>query len=155
MVVPYECGTRYSVLPAISVTSGVLHVNIVEGAFNAITFRSFIVGLLDRMNKYPGPNSVILMDNASIHHLQETLDLITSRGMQYIFLPPYSPDYQPIEQMFHQLKTWVRRNSTEGRAAMSKLNGETHPFMFLYEGLDSVTTDDIYGYFTDTGYFLL
>lgn len=65
-------------LPAISL-DGVLHVNIVEGSFNAITYRSFISGLLDRMNPFPGTNSIILMDNASIHHSQETLDMIVER----------------------------------------------------------------------------
>jgi hypothetical protein len=71
---------RYSVLSAISY-DGVLHANIVEGSFNAITFRQFIHGLLDRMNPFPGPNSVILLDNASIHHSRETLDMITDQSV--------------------------------------------------------------------------
>jgi len=151
VVCAYERGTRYSVLPAISY-DGVLHANIVEGSFNAITFRQFIRGLLDRMNPFPGPNSVILLDNASIHHSRETLDMITDQGMRYCFLPPYSPDYQPIEEMFHQLKQWIRRNYRDGRAAMDCIRGPNHPFEFLFEGLDSVTAQDIQGFFRDTGY---
>src|ERR1700761_3981432 len=96
---------RWSILPAICLDEGVFHVNIVEGAFNAITYRAFISGLLDRMNQYPGPKSVIIMDNASIHHSAETLQMILERyvppthftssidsqnvyrGMRYVFLP--------------------------------------------------------------------
>ena len=136
-----------------------LHVNIVEGSFNAITFCHFINTLLDRMNPFPGPNSVILMDNASIHHSRETLDMIIGRqvnisfnfgssdkakfppcsGMRYIFLPPYSPDFQPIEELFHVFKDWIHRNYREGRAAMDRANGAAHSFVFLMEGLDYIT----------------
>ncbi|GBE83829.1 hypothetical protein SCP_0508860 [Sparassis crispa] len=149
--VPLERGIRYSVLPALSL-DGVLHVNIVEGSFNAITFRHFIHTLLDRMNPFPAPNSVILLDNASIHHSEETLDMIVERGMRYIFLPPYSPDLQPIEELFHELKEWIRRNYIEGRAAMRCTNSPAHPWVFLMEGLDHITPDDAYGFFKDTGY---
>ena len=67
----------YFILPTIS-HNGILHANIIEGSFNAITFRHIIWGLLDRMNSFPGPNSIILLDNASIHHSKETLDMITA-----------------------------------------------------------------------------
>jgi DDE superfamily endonuclease len=73
---------RYSVLPAISL-DGVIHTNIVQGSFNAIMFRHFISSLLDRMNPFPGTNSVILLDNASIHHSRETLDMIETRSVDF------------------------------------------------------------------------
>lgn len=72
--------------------------------------------------------------------------------MRYIFLPPYSPDYQPIEELFHQLKDWIRRHYREGRAAMDFVNGEAHPYLFLMEGLDGITVENIHGFFRDTGY---
>lgn len=74
--------------------------------------------------------------------------------MGYVFLPPYSPDFQPVEQMFHQLKQWIRTNYREGRVAMSCRDGLSHLFLFLFEGLDSITPDDAFGYFNDCGYFL-
>lgn len=58
---------------------GILHVEIVEGSFNKKSFRGFIRDLLDRMNPWPGPNSVILMDNCRIHKDPKTLELIESR----------------------------------------------------------------------------
>ncbi|KAJ7330559.1 hypothetical protein DFH08DRAFT_615775, partial [Mycena albidolilacea] len=54
------------VLPALSL-SGVLHLDVLAGSSNATSFKDFIDGLLDNMNLYPGPNSVIVMDNTSIH----------------------------------------------------------------------------------------
>ncbi|KAJ6564864.1 hypothetical protein DFH09DRAFT_892483, partial [Mycena vulgaris] len=53
------------VLPALSL-NGVLHLDVIAGSYNAASFNSFIDGLLNNMNPYPGPNSVIVMDNTSI-----------------------------------------------------------------------------------------
>ena len=70
---------RFSVLPALSLTEGILHCDIVEGAFDADMFYTFIDRLLDRMQPHPAPNSVIVMGNCCIHKLQAILDLIMSR----------------------------------------------------------------------------
>ncbi|ESK86837.1 hypothetical protein Moror_15097 [Moniliophthora roreri MCA 2997] len=75
VVAPYQGHTQYSLCAAIGL-DGVLHMNIIEGFFTVITFHQFILGLLDKMNPYSGCNSVILMDNVSIHHLDETLNMI-------------------------------------------------------------------------------
>lgn len=69
---------RYSILPALAL-NGIIAVDIVEGSFNKIRFARFIDGLLDQMNPFPGPNSVIVMDNCRIHKCPEVLDMITER----------------------------------------------------------------------------
>ncbi len=69
---------RYSILPGLSL-SGILHVNIVTGSFNASKFAEFIDVLLTQMNPFPGPNSVIVMDNCSIHKRQDILGMIEQR----------------------------------------------------------------------------
>ena len=71
--------TRFSVLPALSLTEGILHCDIIEGAFDADMFYVFIDQLLDRMQPHPAPNSVVVMDNCRIHKSQAILDLITSQ----------------------------------------------------------------------------
>lgn len=71
-------GKRYSLLPALS-SEGMIWVKIVEGSFTSERFREFIEGLLDRMQPFPAPNSVIVMDNARIHKDPEILDLIEQR----------------------------------------------------------------------------
>src|SRR3954467_11431371 len=62
------------------------------------------------MNSFPGRNSVLVMDNAKIHHDEELINLIESIGCRVLFLPPYSPDYNPIEIAFSTLKTWFKQN---------------------------------------------
>ncbi|KAF9006818.1 hypothetical protein BDZ89DRAFT_965843, partial [Hymenopellis radicata] len=66
------------ILPALSL-DGILAVDIVEGSFDAEKFRNFIDGLLDHMNPFPAPNSVIIMDNCRIHKNAEVLDMILDR----------------------------------------------------------------------------
>ena len=69
----YHC--RYAVLPALSL-DGILHLSIVQGSFNYESFAKFIEGLLMQMNLFPGPNSVIVMDNCRIHKSPLVLDMI-------------------------------------------------------------------------------
>lgn len=48
------------------------------------------------MNAYPGPYSVLVMDNASIHKGQHLIDICNAKGVRVEFLPPYSPDLNPV-----------------------------------------------------------
>jgi hypothetical protein len=70
---------RFSVLPAISLQDGILHCKIVEGSFCMETFLGFIEGLLEFMQPYPQPNSVIVMDNCKIHKNPAIQAAITAR----------------------------------------------------------------------------
>jgi len=62
------------------------------------------------MNQYPEDNSVIVMDNVRIHHDEELVTLLEGLGCRVVFLPPYSPDFNPIETAFSSVKSWIRRN---------------------------------------------
>ena len=62
------------------------------------------------MNPYPEDNSVIIMDNARIHHDSDLILLLEELGCHVVFLPPYSPDYNPIETAFSVIKLWIKRN---------------------------------------------
>lgn len=70
--------SRYSLLPAIA-DSGILALDIVEGSFDQQKFGTFIDSLLDQMNPWPLPNSVIIMDNCRIHKDTDLLDRIIAR----------------------------------------------------------------------------
>ena len=52
------------------------------------------------------------MDNASIHRGPQIRELYPRFGVRLEYLPPYSPDYNPIEQSFAELKAWMRKNRT-------------------------------------------
>lgn len=69
----------FSVLPAISLHDGIIYCKIREGAFRSDSFKEFILGLLDVMQPYPAPNSVIVMDNCKIHKREDILEAITER----------------------------------------------------------------------------
>lgn len=51
---------------------------------------------------------VVVMDNASFHKSQKTRELIESVGCRIIFLPPYSPDLNPIEKFWANMKRWIK-----------------------------------------------
>ncbi len=69
---------RYSILPAISL-DGLLFLLVLNRPFKAVDFNDFVDGLLDTMNPFPGPNSVIIMDNASIHKSQLLEPMVRAR----------------------------------------------------------------------------
>ena len=74
----YSFISRYSILPAMSL-DGILHLAIQDCPYTAVQFNSFIEVLLDNMNPFPEHNSVIVMDNASIHKSQELLQMVEER----------------------------------------------------------------------------
>jgi transposase len=61
---------------------------------------------------------VVVMDDLSAHKGQRVRDLIEARGCQLIYLPPYSPDFNPIEQAFSKLKNYLRAACARSRDAL-------------------------------------
>jgi transposase len=62
------------------------------------------------LNPWPLPNSIVIIDNAKIHMYNEFIDMIHSKGALMFFLPPYSPQLNPIEVGFSLVKAWIQRN---------------------------------------------
>ena len=103
-------GERVSVLAIISV-NGLLDVKVVRGTTNGDTFYDFIQeNLLPNLMLFNGenPHSVVIMDNCSIHHIDEIVPMIQEVGALVHFLPPYSPDFMPIELAFSKVKTTLK-----------------------------------------------
>ena len=100
-------GVRYSAIPIMSM-EGIHDVYITEGSVEFV--RSSLLPILmpfDNIN----PRSVVIMDNASIHHVQEVSNLIeTQAGVRLHYLPPYSPDLNPAEGVFSQIKYIMKQN---------------------------------------------
>ena len=71
--------------------------------------------------------------------------------MRYLFLPPYSPDYNPIELAFSSIKQYIRRNGSELRHAMSE-EDDMVVYQFLNEAVHSVTEGKAQGWFAHSGY---
>lgn len=142
---------RYSILPAISL-DGVLHIDILTRSWTADEFRLFVDVLLDQMNPYPQKNSVLVLDNASAHHFDDLREVVEGRGMRLRYLPPYSPDFNPIEQGFSAMKAWIRKNND---FVLGEFRGEEtcNPFAVLWEAVyNSMTPENIVGWYRDSGY---
>ena len=86
---------------------------------------------------------VVIMDNVATHKQEEIEDLIEARGALVIFLPPYSPDLNPIENCWSKVKTILR--SLKPRTLEELLDA-------LVEAFSSITIDNILGWFTHCGY---
>lgn len=101
---------RKSCLMAIT-TSGVALYHLQDKAFGKETFCMFLKELMPLLDPCV---KTILMDNIRFHHNKEALNIITSSGRQPLFIPPYSPQFNPIEQAFSHLKRSFRYSLTQG-----------------------------------------
>jgi transposase len=61
------------------------------------------------MNAYPSEHSVLVLDNARIHHDEDLIEYIESFGGRVEFLPPYSPDFNSIESSFSVIKSFLQK----------------------------------------------
>ena len=77
---------------------------------------------------------------------------VTTSGMRVLFLPPYSPDYNPIELAFSAIKAHVRRHGVLGRRDVDQNLDDAYVYVHLFEAAFSVTPDDARGFFHHCGY---
>jgi transposase len=63
------------------------------------------------MSPFPGPNSVLIMDNARVHIGGQVQELCKTRGVLLKYLPPYSPEMNPIEKVFSAMKSQIKRRN--------------------------------------------
>jgi transposase len=78
-----------------------------NGSCNTLLFETWVEKLLIKELK---PGQVVIMDNASFHKSKKTRELIESVKCRIIFLPPYSPDLNPIEKFWANMKRWIEYN---------------------------------------------
>lgn len=106
--VPFVRGTNLSVLGAYSL-SGMQAVTCKQGAFKRDTFEQFLQECLQECLLPVLPfGSVLVLDNARIHHGGQVAALVEKAGCSLLYLPPYSPDFSPIELVWSWVKHKVR-----------------------------------------------
>ena len=101
--------TRWSILPAIGINRYIDY-EIIQGKVNINKFNIFIRLLLRKMNPFPGPRLVLVLDNINSHLSKDLGTMCEEAGVRLEYLPPYSSDYNPIKESFSALKAWMRRN---------------------------------------------
>ncbi|OQD87951.1 hypothetical protein PENSOL_c075G07844 [Penicillium solitum] len=108
-VAKFHRGQRYQILP-VYCQDGVLLSRVFSGSTEALIFEDFIEQLLHHCGSWPEPKSVLVMDNASFHHSKRIHRMYSEAGVKLVYLPPYSPDLNPIEEFFAELKAFIKRN---------------------------------------------
>jgi transposase len=72
--------------------------------------------------------------------------------MRVMFLPPYSPDYNPIELAFSSIKAYVRREKVLGREDLDQNIDDTYVYLHLFDAAFSITPEKALGYYHHCGY---
>ena len=143
-------GIRMSAIAIMSIR-GLLDVKTIKGTTNGATFYDFILThLIPHLLPYNGLNhhSVIILDNCSVHHVTEIVETISDTGALLYFLPPYSPDLNPIEELFAKVKLHLKRNA-DIAADMDLPDFETQ----LIASFASVTKEDCLGWINHCGIY--
>ncbi len=137
--VPRNHGPNTTLFAALSL-DGVTATMTLEGAADRAAFDVFVAEVL-----VPSltPGQLVLWDNLSVHKSAEAARLLAERGCHILFLPPYSPDFAPIEQAFSKLKTALRRTGARTREALDEA---------ITAGLATITAADAQAWFAHCGY---
>lgn len=108
---PFARGKRVSALAAFN-HSWFLAWGYTPHTFTCFNFHdSFVENILPHLNKWPLPNSIVVIDNARNHMYKEFMDAVQIRGAVVVFLPPFCPQFNPIETGFSLLKRWIQKNA--------------------------------------------
>ncbi len=132
-------GENITMLASLSL-AGVEAPMTINGAVDGIVFKVYIAEVLCPTLK---AGDVVVMDNLPVHKVAGVKELIEGRGARLIYLPPYSPDLNPIEKCWSKIKTYLRKAKARTREELEKA---------LREALLLVTAEDARGWFNSCGY---
>jgi transposase len=112
----------------------------VGGATTARVFETYVgKALLPSLR----PGQIVVMDNLGAHRPKRIGELIEQQGCELLYLPAYSPDYNPIEQAFSKIKNLLRKAVARSKEALIEAIGAA---------LSAVTATDARGFFEHAGY---
>lgn len=108
----------------------------IEGASDSVVFREYVRRILAPTLS---PKDIVVMDNLRTHYDPEAISLIEARGAQVKFLPPYSPDFNPIEKMWSKIKNLLRGLAARTQQELSEA---------ITQAFQAVTPKDVEGWFS-------
>ena len=139
-------GRRTNAIAAMS-QDGVIALELVSGSVNGDTFFNFVSSsLIPMMMPFNGVNSqsVLIMDNCSVHYVSEVKRLLQQAGIVTLYLPPYSPDFNPAEA-FSYVKGYLKIHDDLLQAGV--------PLHYILQAaFDSITGKHCESWITDCGY---
>jgi transposase len=137
---PAKRGQNVSLVNALSLHGPIAQLSIL-GAMDGLTFEAY---MMRRVIPNLWPGAVVVVDNSSIHQVtDELMTALATVGARLVFLPPYSPDFSPIEPFWSKVKTVLK---AVGARTYDALNAALE---FAY---DQVSLEDIRSWFTKTCY---
>jgi transposase len=137
--VPKNYGQSTSIISLMSL-SGVETTLLVEGAVDTICFDVFCRELLASCLT---AGDIIVLDNLGAHRASRIEEIAKEHGAHVLWLPPYSPDFSPIEQMWSKLKTHLRKMKARSREELDRA---------IAKGLKLITKSDCRSWFRHCGY---
>jgi transposase len=137
--VPRNWGKNVTLLASMSVR-GMGECLAVEGSSTTALFEAYLEHVLVPSLR---PGQVVVMDNLTAHKGSRVRELIESRGCQLIYLPPYSPDFNPIEEAFAKIKALLRKAGARSREVLIEAMGWA---------LEMLTARDARNFFEHRGY---
>jgi transposase len=139
--VPRNRGANTTLLASMSL-EGMGPCLAVEGATTATVFEAYVEKVLAPSLRR---GQIVVVDNLGAHKSERARRLIEGRGCQLLFLPPYSPDFNPIEEAFSKIKGTLRKAQARTREALIEALGVA---------ISAVTARDARGFFEHGGYHL-
>lgn len=137
--VPRNYGINLTLCAALTLT-GMIAPMILDGAADGIAFEVYVERVLVP-TLHPG--QIVILDNLAVHKRAPIRRLIRAAGCSAIFLPSYSPDFNPIEQAFAKIKAFLRRVEARTPEALENAIGQA---------IDLITATDAMGFFRHCGY---
>ena len=135
-------GKRFSAIPVLT-TRGIEDVFVTDKTVNGDIFLQFVEQCL--VPVLSNARSVVIMDNASIHHVENVVERIQQTGAIIQFLPPYSPDLNPAEEVFTKIKKFLVNNDVAFSTTMT-------PSFMITMAFNTITTADCNAYIRHAGY---
>ena len=136
---PSKRGQNVSIVGAVSLNGMVSSFNIL-GAYDSLTFEAFVIRhLVPKLWK----GACVVMDNCTIHKGDVIRQAIEKMGARLVYLPPYSPDFSPIENLWSKLKSYLKK--LEARTYRALVDG-------IQEGFATINLQDIHNWFTHCCY---
>jgi transposase len=137
---PYGRWEQLTIFGGLSLALGLGACMSVEGAADTPAVVAFVEHVLVPTLRR---GQVVLMDNLSPHKAARVRELIEAAGCRLVLLPPYSPDFNPIEQAWSKLKMLLRGLGARTREALEAA---------LTQVLDAITATDTQSWFAHCGY---
>jgi len=137
---PRNWGKNITLISSLSADEGIGAAMSVEGATDGAAFETYVKHFLAPTLRR---GQIVVMDNLQVHKIKRVRDLVEGAGAEVLFLPPYSPDFSPIEEAFSKVKGILRRIGARTREALLEATSEA---------LDAVSRTDAVGWFGHCGY---